>query len=413
MKFKKSTPQTEAEISEDIQKAFSINEEPTKSKKNLVFLIIGIVAFLGGGACLAVALLSPEKMLSDLTFPTLPSQPTAVDDKVYSDLTGEELSDASLKNSPVYCIQTPNGLDGARPQTGLTDAGVVFEAIAEGGITRFAAIYQNPENAIIGPIRSLRIYYLDWDVPFDCTIVHAGGSQEAVDAVRDYKHLSEDYAYMYRGEYGYHLWNNLFTTPGALAEYSSDYDRQSSNVSGFTRMTPEEASKDRYTSQAEELDITAAADYDTSSLNPEVTTIEFSFNSGDNFSPVFNYNSSTNTYDRSYAYGGIHEVYQCPDENLYGKDPQDYCSTTQVSPSVVVAMIVNESLSSDGVHESITTIGSNTAYIFQNGQAIKGTWKKDSRDSQIKFYDGSGNEVSLVPGQTWISAVPEYGSVDY
>ena len=108
MKFKKSTPQTEAEISEDIQKAFSINEEPTKSKKNLVFLIIGIVAFLGGGACLAVALLSPEKMLSDLTFPTLPSQPTAVDDKVYSDLTGEELSGA-IENGAAITFPSADG----------------------------------------------------------------------------------------------------------------------------------------------------------------------------------------------------------------------------------------------------------------------------------------------------------------
>ena len=76
-------------------------------------------------------------------------------------------------------------------------------------------------------------------------------------------------------------------------------------------------------------------------------------------------------------------------------------------------MIVDEWLSSDGVHEAMTTIGSNTAYIFQNGKAIKGAWKKDSRESQIKFYDASGNEVALVPGQTWISAVPDYGSVDY
>ena len=412
MKLKKSTAKDEAKISKDIEKAFSIKEEPTKSKKNLVFLIVGIVAFLGGAACLAVALLSPERILSDLTFPTLPTE-TAKTDRVFSDLTGEELADASLKNSPIYCIQTPNGLDGARPQTGLTEAGVVFEAIAEAGITRFAAIYQNPKNAVIGPIRSLRIYFLDWDVPFDCTIVNAGGSIEAVNAVRAYKHWSEDYNYMYRGEYGYHLWNNLFTTPGLLAKNSADYGRPTSSATGFTRMTPEAAKKDRVDSQATKLDITASATADTSALTPQVSTIKFSFNSGDNYSPVYNYNAGTNTYDRSYAYGGIHEVYQCPDEDLYGRDPQDYCTTTQVSPSVVIAIIVNESLSSDGVHEAITTIGSNTAYIFQNGRAIKGTWKKDSRESQIHFFDEAGSEVSLIPGQTWISAVPTYGYVEY
>ncbi len=419
LKSQKLTAKDEAKITKDIEAAFSVDkaddepakkkEKQPKSKKDLAFLIIGIVAFLGGAGCLAYALLAPEKILNDLTFPTLPSK-TAETDKVYSDLTGEELSDASLKNSPVYCIQTPNGLDGARPQTGLKDAGVVFEAIAEGGITRFAAIYQNPTNAIIGPIRSLRIYYLDWDVPFDCTIIHAGGSQEAVNAVNSYKHISEDYNYMYRGEYGYHLWNNLFTTPDLLSNIGG-----SSNVKGFSRVTPETANKNRIDSQATKLDITAASDSDTSALNPSVSTIRLSFGSGDNFSPVYQYNSETNTYDRYYAYGGSHDVYMCPSENLNGKDPQDYCYTSQVSPSVVVAMIVDEHLSSDGVHEAITTIGSNTVYIFQNGEVIKGKWSKASRDEQIRFYDESGAEISLNPGQTWISAIPTgYGGyVDY
>lgn len=405
MKFKKTTAKDEAIMSKEIEKAFSINGEPTKSKKNLLFLIFGIVAFLGGAACLAVALLAPEKILDELTFPVLPTE-TAKTDRVFSDLTGEELASADLKNSPVYCIQTPNGLDGARPQSGLTEAGVVFEAIAEAGITRFAAIYQNPKNAVIGPIRSLRIYFLDWDVPFDCTIVNAGGSIEAVNAVRAYKHLAEDYAYMYRGEYGYHLWNNLFTTPSLLAKNSADYGRPTSSATGFTRMTPEAAKKDRVDSQSTKLEITTPADTDTSALTPQAPTIKLSFGSGDNFSPVYSYNASTNTYDRSYAYGGIHEVYQCPDEDLYGRDPQDYCSTTQVSPSVVIAMLVDERLSSDGVHEAITTIGSNTAYVFQNGRAIKGTWKKNSREEQIHFYDEAGNEIALAPGQTWISAIP-------
>ena len=413
MKFKKSKEKAEAKLVEDIDKAFAINEKPEKSKKKLVFLICGIVAFLGGAGCLVFAILSPGKVLSDLTFPTIPSEKAVKTDAVYSDLTGEELADASLKNSPIYCIQTPNGLDGARPQTALNEAGVVFEAIAEGGITRFAAIYQNPESGIIGPIRSLRIYFLDWDVPFDCTVVHAGGSIEAVNEVKKYKHLSEDPTYMYRGNYNYHLWNNLFTSPSLLANHSDTYQYTSSSAKGFTRVTEEAAEKDRIDSLANKLNIVEPSSSDTSELIPEASTITFSFGSGANFSPVYQYNTSTNTYDRHYASGSAHEVFSCSEEELYGKDPQDACSTTQLSPSVVIAMIVDERLSSDGVHEAITTIGSNTAYVFQNGKAIKGTWKKNSREKQIHFYDESGEEIPLIPGQTWISAIPTYGSVDY
>ena len=84
-----------------------------------------------------------------------------------------------------------------------------------------------------------------------------------------------------------------------------------------------------------------------------------------------------------------------------------------MSPSVVVAMVVSERRASDNYHEDITTIGSGDAYIFQNGTAIKGTWNKASRADQIRFLDPEGKEIKLAPGQTIVSAVPNYGGIDY
>ena len=76
-------------------------------------------------------------------------------------------------------------------------------------------------------------------------------------------------------------------------------------------------------------------------------------------------------------------------------------------------MIVSERRASDNYHEDITTIGTGDAHIFQNGIAIKGTWQKASAAEQIKFFDESGVEVALAPGQTFVEAVPQYGSVEY
>jgi hypothetical protein len=45
----------------------------------------------------------------------------------------------------------------ARPQSGIKNSGVVFEAIAEGGITRFMVLYQQEKPSLIGPVRSVRI----------------------------------------------------------------------------------------------------------------------------------------------------------------------------------------------------------------------------------------------------------------
>lgn len=388
---------------------------PKKSHKNLLFCIFGGLAFILGAACFIIPFAIPKEVAKTPVFPTIPSK-SAETATTYSPLTGEVLSDASLATSPVFCIQTPNGTDGARPQAGLNQAGVVFEAIAEAGITRFAAIYQNPTSSVIGPIRSLRLYYLQWDTPFDCTIVHAGGADDALAAVRSggYKDLSENYTYMYRGTYGNRLWNNLFTTASYLKQFASDYGYSTSNVKGFTRQTPEQAKKSQIDSQiSQKLEITTPTDQNTSTLSASVSHIELNFGSWPSFNLIYDYNSETNSYNRAYANGNDHEIYKCGDEDLGEKNPEDVCSLNQLSPSVVIAIIVEERKASDNYHEDITTIGSGTAYIFQNGTATKGTWAKASVDEQIKFTDESGAEIALIPGQTWVSAIPTYGSVDY
>ena len=381
----------------------------------LVFLLIGIAGVAGGVGCLLFGLLRPREAYSELVFPVFPLSNTSTN-ATYSDLTGEALADANLKTAPAFCMQVPNGTDGARPHSGLRQAGVIFEAIAEAGITRFAAIFQNPTQAIIGPIRSLRLYFLDWDVPFDCTIVHAGGSGEAMDALRAgrYKDLDESYYYMYRGKNYNRLWNNLFTTANLMKQFNSDYGYDGSNIKGFSRMTPEESDRVRIDNLAvARLDITKATDNDTSNLAAKSPRIHFRFGGQSSFNVVYDYDAVSNTYFRSYENGDRHDVYRCLDEGIGEVDPEGACEMSQMTPSVVIAMIVQQHRAEDDYHENITTIGSGDAYIFQNGMAIKGTWAKNSREDQIKFTDESGAEIRLAPGQTIISAIPQYGGVDY
>ena len=392
----------------------SKEEKSPSDKKMLIFLIIGIFGLVAGITMIIVALLLPRAKEDALQFPSLPSKTTEA--IAYSPLTGEPLTDANLATAPTFCIQTPNGTDGARPQSGLNEAGVVFEAIAEAGITRFAAIYQNPSAAVIGPIRSLRMYYLEWDTPFDCTIVHAGGADDAIAALRSggYKELDESYSYMYRGTYGVRRWNNLFTTSSYLKKYNSDKGWNASDVKGFARMTPKESEESRALALAgEKLDITAPAEGNTSNTTVPVPEVTMRFGGIPTYNSHYTYDAETNTYLRSYENGASHDVYRCSAEDLGERNPEDVCELGQLAPSVVVAIKVAERKASDNYHESIDTIGSGEAYIFQNGTAIKGTWRKDSRQDQIKFTDEEGNEVKLAPGQTFVSAVPNYGSVEY
>lgn len=390
-------------------------EKRVVDKVSIGLIIGGVVGILAGAGCGLFAIFGAgEVKANEVQFPEVGAKEKNGNAKQkLSVLTGEELAKGKTADGPIYCMQTPNGLDGARPQAGLTEAGVVFEAIAEAGITRFAAIYQEPDAGVIGPIRSLRTYYLEWDTPFDCTIVHSGGSGDALAALSsgNYRDLDENYETMYRGTYVSRGWNNLFTTGALLAKATAG--ETSSSAKGFARLTPEESAKERIESGAiEKLVITEPSEGDTSEVAAEVPEIAVKFSGDADFSVNYSYDIENNTYLRSYASGDPHLVYEC-DPSSSMENPEDVCNLVQVAPNVVVAMIVEEGLAADAYHEDIEAIGMGAAYIFQNGSIIEGTWSKSSAGDQIKFFDEDGNEVKLAVGQTFVEAVPEYGSVTY
>ncbi|MBQ8984652.1 DUF3048 domain-containing protein [Candidatus Saccharibacteria bacterium] len=412
------------------------NEEKTKApapliqkkrRKRIVIIISIIVLLLVIGVGVTVFFLffyhpnEPEVETKEET-------PEVEIPKYYSKFTGLEIADDSLNSKPLYCIQIPNGIDGARPQTGLNAAGVIFEAIAEAGITRFAAIFQNPGSSVIGPIRSLRSYYLSWDTPFDCTIVHAGGSADASAEVSSgrYRDLNESLVYMWRNYNSYWAPNNLMTSGALLSDYNNSLGYTTSSPAVFPRLKPAEANeavkvarKKAGLDKQENPESSGSSDANNAENTEETTTPlikEINLNFG--YVPAFNvhyvYNEDTNSYLRSYQNGQEHISYDCP-AGMNQPDPKTDCgAATQLSPSVVVAMMVDEYLDTDGYHHVIQTIGSGVAYIFQNGTAEKGTWVKNSKEDQITFKDSTGNVISFTPGQIIISALPNStGSISY
>lgn len=377
----------------------------TKGQKTLLIVIIllaiGLATAVGVIFWLSFQNNYEQNKVDHVEFP----------DPIYSTLTGLEIDNESLNSSPTYCVQIPNGTDGGRPQAGLTQAAVVFEAIAESGITRFAAVFQNPTTSAIGPIRSLRPYYLDWDTPFDCTIVHAGGSTEAIAALRQggQRDLNENYTYMWREQGTGRSWNNLFTSPAYLAQFNKDRGYDTSTVRAFPHLTPDE------TTEAVDSATTCTTDEDGSEvcITEFVENVIINFGAIPTYNTTYTYNPETNTYYRAYANGESHLVYDCP-ANLDQPNTKSDCGEPiQVNPSVVVAMVVQEGKMSDQYHEDISTTGSGNAIVFQNGQAIEATWTKLTQQDQIIFRDTNGEQIRFTPGQLWIAAVPQYGSVQY
>jgi hypothetical protein len=295
--------------------------------------------------------------------------------KYYSPLTGSQVADEAATKQAVTAIMIENSPD-ARPQSGLKQAGVVFEAIAEGGITRFLTLHQQDKPQLIGPVRSVRMYYVDWLAPFNASVAHVGGSAAALAEVRNgsYRDIDQFFnASTYWRASDRYAPHNVYTSFEKLDALNQAKGYTESHFTGFSR-----------------TDGKPSATPDASNITVVI--------SGPTYNSSYVWDSTTNTYAR----------YQAGAPHLDREDGQ-------ITPSVVVVLKVDMTkVLEDGYRESIATIGSGEAVIFQNGTAQTVTWSKADRASQIKFTDASGNDVPLVRGQTWLSAIPNgTGSVTW
>lgn len=347
-------------------------------KKAVLFSSLGVVVAIGGSA---VALwqfgfFSPASTQETNVAQSV-TEPEPEPVIYYSPLTGNIVASEMQTTQAVTGIMIENSPD-ARPQSGIKDSGVVFEAIAEGGITRFLVIYQEQKPELIGPVRSVRMYYVDWIAAFNASVAHIGGSAAALEEVRNgtYRDIDQFFnpAAYWRATDRYAP-HNVYTSFSRLDALNAQKGYTSSSFDGFPRDDSEAVSEELRT--ATSIDVTMSS---------------YLYNSH------YDYNAVTNTYDRS-----------------QGGAPHLDREAGQISPRVVVVMKVAEELVlEDGWREQINTIGQGTAYIFQNGSVTEATWKKTSKTSQIQFLSADGEPISLARGQTWISAVPESsGGVDW
>jgi hypothetical protein len=335
--------------------------------RTATFLIVGasLIVVTGIGALVYV---NSNPLITPLSL-TIAAKPKPKPAVYYSPLTGEKVASQTATVLPVTAIMIENSPD-ARPQSGLKQSGVVFEAIAEGGITRFLTLHQQDKPQLVGPVRSVRIYYVDWLAPFNASVAHVGGSAGALAEVRSggYRDIDQFFngAYYWRATDRYAP-HNVYTSFAKLDALNQAKGYTESHFTGFTRTDEKPSAK------------------------PDASQITINFNSyASLYNTTYTYSKALNNYTR-YLAGQPH------------LDRED----GQITPKVVIAMNVAEStVLEDGYRESINAIGSGTAVIFQNGTAQQVTWHKPDRATQITFTDSAGKDVPLVRGQTWIAAVP-------
>lgn len=293
--------------------------------------------------------------------------------KVASNLSGLMVDPAANKR-PVIGVMLENSPE-ARPQSGLYDASVVFEAIAEGGITRFLALFQDTQPEDIGPIRSARPYYAQWVLGFDASYAHVGGSPAALRDIKNWQVRDLDQfanGNSYRRVNSKAAPHNVYSSYAALSSLADSKGWGTSTFTSLQRKTPSPAK------------------------TPTAGNIDFTISSA-LFNVKYTYDAKSNSYKRSEG----------------GMPHMDALANKQINPKVVIALIMPYSLEADRVHSAYDTLGTGQAYIFQDGKVSIGSWTKENNQDQFTFKDDNDNPIKLNPGKTWLTALGENTRVKY
>lgn len=258
----------------------------------------------------------------------------------------------------------------ARPASGLSEADVVYETLAEGGITRFLAIYQTkaPEN--VGPIRSARVYFNELAAEWGAIYAHVGGNSDALAVLKtgSYPGLAN------ADQYFYEPYFHRVKTRSAPHNVHTSIDQ-----------LRQLAKDNQWSTQTEAAPWTYQQPSPQDHSNEQAITIPF----------------STPKYTVSYTYDPVKNVYI---RKLGGGTATD--NGVAIAPTNVLIQFAQ---SFPTKTDTIGSISFNLdrggkATIITNGVAVKGSWKKVA--GRTRFYTETGAEVTLSPGQTWVEIVP-------
>ncbi|PIS42971.1 MAG: DUF3048 domain-containing protein [Candidatus Kerfeldbacteria bacterium CG08_land_8_20_14_0_20_40_16] len=290
------------------------------------------------------------------------------------------LVDRGSENIYPVAVMVEN-LSTIRPQSGLDQAGVVYEALAEGGITRFLAIYSTNEAiAEIGPVRSARDYYLDWVSEYNALYTHCGGSPSALKLIKEYNLLNLD---QIGGDHPYFWRDSSRATASEHTLFTSSelltYARRDKGI-------PEEGNFKSWLFK-EEVSL-AERPTETKKITIDYSTFSYKVE--------YQYDRNNNQYLR-----------------FNGGEPHlDFKTQKQLTVKNVIVQYVKTRLA-DTSRLSMEAIGEGGALVFQDGEMINATWKKENREARTIFYNSTGEEIKLNSGPTWIEVVPTDRSVEY
>ncbi|EKD49634.1 MAG: hypothetical protein ACD_63C00088G0001 [uncultured bacterium] len=296
-----------------------------------------------------------------------------------SPLTGIDVPTANAKQTPMMVII--ENLSTVRPQSGMSKADIIYEFLAEGGITRFGVVFGTndvTEPDLIGPVRSLRSYFIPISLELLAPVYHVGGAPNALERAR---------------EWGMRDVNQFFD-----AKYfwrDSAVNGQGSPHNVWTRMPETKLAIHNHwpTDDAVNIDAWKFKNEALIAERGNISNIIVPFSSG-NYNVRWQYDSKKNRFDR-FNFEEAHTDRNNKEQLTARNIVVQYCGVGGLTGD------------DKGRLEIQNDQGEGDALVFYDGKVIESTWKKSDKNTRTKFYKrGTTEEVEFIPGNFWIEVVP-------
>ncbi|WP_373895316.1 DUF3048 domain-containing protein [Virgibacillus natechei] len=285
-------------------------------------------------------------------------------------LTGME-TDAKVDNRIVGVMV--NNHDAARPQSGLSQADIVFEMLAEGNITRFLAFYQSEMPEVVGPVRSAREYYFELATGYNALYVYHGAANFVNDMIEDrgIEHLDgavyDNNGTLFKRESFREAPHNSYLQFAGVYDYAGEKGYDTTATSEPLPFLAED--------EVQELPGDTANHVEIVYSNNPMQIVEFSYD--ENSKTYIRYNDREKSVD------------------LNASDP--------IEADNVFIIEAEHEVIDDAGRRAIDLESGGNGYLFQKGNVQEVQWKnQDGRIVPVK----DDVPVGFVPGKTWVNIVP-------
>jgi DUF3048 family protein len=293
-------------------------------------------------------------------------------------LRGTAAPDADAIHKRPLAIKVAND-PAARPQSGMAQADLVLEIPVEGGITRYALVFQSQDPSKVGPVRSARQSDLNYVPALRPILAHVGASESVMQMVRD---AAKSGSFVDIDEFQHA--DAFERVAGKVAPYNA-------YTSGTKlRAAAGEAGRARVDVPALQFDASVGK-----AAAKDATTLAIPYTGAGKVSYAFD--SAAGTYHRTQG----------------GHPTMDDDAKKEVMPDNVV-VIKTEVKEIPGTADvtgapsvDFRATGTGAVVILREGKRFDGTWTRGGTSDMYRFADPAGVAIPLKPGLTWIHIVPE------